>query len=91
MSENCASIDCNDKCVRFRLKESTEFVFWGDRTKVSNNLISDMKASRLLEKGCQGYLAYVMNKDVEPVDIQMIPVVREFLELFLEELPGLPP
>ena len=27
LSENCASIDCNDKCVRFRLKEDIEFVF----------------------------------------------------------------
>ena len=27
LSKNCASIDCNDKCVRFRSKEDTEFVF----------------------------------------------------------------
>ena len=55
--ENCASIDYNDKYVRFRSKEGTEFVFQGDRTKVPSNLISALKASRLLEKGCQGYLA----------------------------------
>ena len=70
---------------------NTEFVFQGDKTEVPNNLILALKATRLLEKGCQGYLVYVMNKDVKAVDIQMIPVVREFLELFPEELPGLPP
>ena len=91
LSENCASIDCNDKYVQFRLKEGIEFVFLGDRTKVSNNLILALKVSRLLEKGCQGYLTYVMNRDVKPVDIQMIFVVREFPKLFSEELPGLPP
>ena len=51
LSENCASIDCNDKCVRFRPKVGTEFVFQDDRTEVSNNLISALKASRLLNKG----------------------------------------
>ena len=90
MSKNCASIDCNDKCVRFKLKEGIEFVFQGDRTEVSNNLISTLKASRLLEKWCQGYLAYVMNRDVKSVGIQMIPVIRKFSKIFPKELSGLP-
>ena len=81
MSENYASIDCNEKYVRFRLKEGIEFIFQGDRTEVFNNLILALKASRLLEKGCQGYLAYVMNRDIKPVDIQMILVVRKFSRL----------
>ena len=91
MSKNCASIDCNDKCVRFRPREGTEFVFQGDRSEVSTNLISALKVNRLLEKGCQGYLAYVMNRDVKPIDIEMIPVIREFLETFPKKFPGLPP
>ena len=61
-----------------------------DRSEAPTNLISTLKASRLLEKGCQGYLAYVMNSDVKPVDIQMIPVVRKFLKVFPRELAGLP-
>ena len=32
-----------------------------------------------------------MNRDVKPVDIQMIPVVREFSKIFPKELPELPP
>ena len=31
-----------------------------------------------------------MNRDVKPVDIQMIPIVREFSKIFSKELPGLP-
>ena len=27
LSENDASIDCNDKCIQFRLREDIEFVF----------------------------------------------------------------
>ena len=89
--ENYVLIDCNDKCVQFRLMESIEFVFQGDRSEVSPNLILALKASRLLEKGCWGYLAYVMNIDVKPIDIQMILIVREIPKVFLKELPGLPP
>ena len=50
-----------------------------------------MKARKMLGKGCQGYLAYVLNREVEPLELQQIPVVGEFLDLFPEELPGLPP
>ena len=32
-----------------------------------------------------------MNREVEPLELQQIPVVREFLDLFPTELPGLPP
>ena len=91
MSKNCASIDCNDKYVRIRPREGIEFIFQDDRSEVSTNLISTLKASRLLEKECQGYLAYVMNRDDKPVDIQMILIVREIPKVFLKELPGLPP
>ena len=49
-----------------------------------------MKAEKLLEKGCQGYLAYVMNSEAEPIDVQKIPMVREFSDVFPKELPGLP-
>ena len=54
-------------------------------------MISVMKAEKLLQKGCQGYLAYVMNGEAEPIDVQEIPVVREFPDVFPKELPGLPP
>ena len=50
-----------------------------------------IKAKKLLRKGCQGYLAYVINKEAKPVELQQIPVVREFEDVFSKELPGLPP
>ena len=82
LSKNCASIDCNDKYVRFRPREGTEFVFQGERSDIPANLILTLKATKLLEKGCQEYLMYIMNKDVEPIDVRMILVVGEFPEVF---------
>ena len=69
LSKNYAFINCNDKCVWFRPREGTDFVFQGDNSEVPINLILTLKASRLLERGCQGYLAHVMNRDVEPIDV----------------------
>ena len=55
-------------------------------------MISVIKACKMLASGCVGYLVSVISttKEVmlEPKDV---PVVREFLNVFPEDLPGLPP
>jgi hypothetical protein len=38
-----------------------------------------------------GYLAYILNSDDEGPRLKDIPVVKEFPNVFPEELPGLPP
>ena len=51
-----------------------------------------MKARRLLDSGCIGYLASVVDAELEQkLEPKNVPVVLEFLEVFPEELPGLPP
>ncbi|XP_070660571.1 uncharacterized protein [Malus domestica] len=58
---------------------------------VRHGIISAMKAKRLLSKGYQGYLAYVVLNDDTPSSVEDVPVVRYFPDVFLEDLPGLPP
>ncbi|XP_073267141.1 uncharacterized protein [Populus alba] len=41
-------------------------------------------------KGCIGYLAYILNSDDEGPRLKDILVVKEFPDVFPEELPGLP-
>ena len=50
-----------------------------------------MEANVLLRKGCQGFLAYVIDTEKSEVKLDDIPIVREFPDVFPEELPGLPP
>ena len=51
-----------------------------------------MKAKKLICKRCVGYLATIVDtaieKSLEPKDIS---IVNEFLDVFPEDLPGLPP
>ena len=53
-------------------------------------MISAFRAKRLLRKGCQGYLAHVVDTRKEVLKLDDIPVVREFLDVFLEDLLGIP-
>ncbi|XP_070019631.1 uncharacterized protein [Nicotiana sylvestris] len=48
-------------------------------------------AQRLLKKGCLGLLAIVNDTIKEIISIENVPVVREFSDVFPEDLLGLPP
>ena len=50
-----------------------------------------MRAKKLLASGCMGYLATIVNKSVEAKgNVEDVPIVRDFVDVFPEELPGLP-
>ncbi|XP_070049930.1 uncharacterized protein [Nicotiana tomentosiformis] len=63
----------------------------GLSVSISNRVISFMKARHMVEKGCLSYLAYVQDTIVESPAIDSVPVVGEFSDLFLSDLPGMPP
>ncbi|GJY21965.1 putative reverse transcriptase domain-containing protein [Tanacetum coccineum] len=48
-------------------------------------------ARTLISHGCQGFLASVMDTSLESPNIENLSVVREFADVFPDELPGLPP
>jgi hypothetical protein len=50
-----------------------------------------MTAQKLIRKGCPVYLAYVRETKKGSVELANIPIVREYPDIFPEELPGLPP
>ncbi|GKG30802.1 putative reverse transcriptase domain-containing protein, partial [Tanacetum coccineum] len=59
------------------------------------NIISCTRTQKYIEKGCQVYLARVTSKKAEDKSeekrLEDMPIVREFLEVFPDDLPGLPP
>uniref|UniRef100_A0A2N9EEP8 RNA-directed DNA polymerase n=1 Tax=Fagus sylvatica TaxID=28930 RepID=A0A2N9EEP8_FAGSY len=86
-----ASVDCFEKEVVFRPPGELEFRFKGSRLPSLPHMISALRANRLLRKGCRGFLASVVDLQKKELEIEDIPVVREFLDVFPEDLPGLPP
>ena len=76
--------------VVFQPPGSVKFVFASFKEKTSIPFISTMKARRLLNGGCIGYLANVINTGAEPkFKPKDMPVVSEFLQVFPEDLLGL--
>ena len=53
-------------------------------------MISTLRASSLLRKGCQGFLAYVVNEEND-LELESIPIVWNYPDVFLDDLPSLPP
>nr|GEU56588.1 hypothetical protein [Tanacetum cinerariifolium] len=64
-------------------------------SKSKLNIISCAKTQKYIEKGCQVYLAQVASKKVEDKSkekrLEDVSIVREFLKVFPEDFPGLPP
>ncbi|KAG8478562.1 hypothetical protein CXB51_028470 [Gossypium anomalum] len=54
-------------------------------------VISSMLAQKYVKKGCEAYLAYVLDSKESEKKLELVPVVCEYSDVFLEELPGLPP
>ena len=49
-----------------------------------------MQARRFIIKGYEAFLALILDSKRGQVDVEKIPVVRDFPDVFLEELPSIP-
>ncbi|GJY43376.1 putative reverse transcriptase domain-containing protein [Tanacetum coccineum] len=93
-----AVIVCDEKLVQIPYGNET-LIFHGNE---SNNgresrltIISCSKAQEYMAKGCQIFLAQISAKKEEDKSegkkLKDVPIVRDFPEVFPEDLPGLPP
>jgi hypothetical protein len=91
LSNNHAIIDCHNKEIIFRLTADFEFKFVRTKVDATPQLISATQAKQLLLEGCQVYLTCLKELPQEERKMEEIPVVQEFLDLFPEDFPRLPP
>ncbi|KAK1427857.1 hypothetical protein QVD17_16555 [Tagetes erecta] len=86
-----AEIICNEKLVRLPLPSGEILSVQGETSGSVVGIISCIKAQKCLRKGHVSFLAMVSKKSSDEVRIENIPIVRDYPEVFPEELPGLPP
>ncbi|KAE8657488.1 Ribosomal protein S8 family protein isoform 1 [Hibiscus syriacus] len=79
------------KRVTLRSPEGVDVVVFSEGWNPLANVISVMSAKKLLLQGYQGFIANVLDIRTKEKGIEGIPIVREFLDVFPVELPGLPP
>ena len=61
LSKQRAIIDCDKKIVVLRCSYQSEMIVHGVRSGSMSNVISAMQARRLLRKGCEAFLALVLD------------------------------
>ncbi|KAL0544913.1 hypothetical protein IC582_020043 [Cucumis melo] len=91
LAANHASIDCSRKEVTFNPPSMASFKFKGGGSRSWPQVISAIRASKLLSQGTWGILARVVDTREVEVSLSSEPVVRDYPDVFPEELPGLPP
>ncbi|GJZ96997.1 reverse transcriptase domain-containing protein [Tanacetum coccineum] len=96
LSKYHALIDCTEKIVRISWGNET-LIIQGDESnkgsKTRLNIISCTKTHKYLLKGHHVFLAHVTTKEtkdkLEEKRFEEVPIVRDFPEVFPEDLPGL--
>ncbi|KAL0544475.1 hypothetical protein IC582_019591 [Cucumis melo] len=91
LAANHANIDCLRKEVTFNPPSMASFKFKGGGSKSLPQVISAIRASKLLSQGTWGILASLVDTREVDVSLSSKPVVRDYPDVFPEELPGLPP
>ncbi|GJR36465.1 putative reverse transcriptase domain-containing protein [Tanacetum coccineum] len=91
-----ALIVCDEKVVRIPYRNEVLIIRGDDYGNGSKlNIISYTRTHKYIQKGYQVYLAQVTSKKTEDKSeekrLEDVPIIREFPEVFLDDLPGLPP
>ena len=85
LSQHQVVVDCKMKRVTLRTPGGEEVTFIGDKSNHLSNVISAVIARTMVRKGCEAYLAYVIDtKKVEP-SLSDIPTVYYYPYVFPEE------
>ncbi|KAL5540690.1 hypothetical protein UlMin_043342 [Ulmus minor] len=92
LSKYNATIHCKKRKVVFEPHGKEKFELIGDPKQSRTPMISAIKAFKLLANGCEGFLASIVDNCEDgrsrPEDVL---VVKDYLEVFPEDLLGLPP
>ena len=91
LSRYHATVDCYRKEVRFYRLGETEVVFCGLRKILPTSTVTSIRATKMLQKSYQGYLTFSIEVRDSGSQLEDIPVVREFPDVFPKDLLGIPP
>ena len=88
LSLHQADIKRFGKAVHLNLPINEPLVICGDKSSTNLRISSCIQAQKRLRKEYQAFLAHTVEASQEEQDIKNIPELRDFQELFPEELQG---
>jgi len=90
LSQYDVRVFCREKKILILREDLPDVVIRGLRGR-GRIMVSAVKAQRLIQQGCRAYVATLVVSDSESRSLEDIEVVREFADVFPEDIPGLPP
>ncbi|XP_073118603.1 uncharacterized protein [Henckelia pumila] len=92
MTKNAVVIDFQQRSVMVIPEGEEPFLFEATRSLKRTQLISLMQAKKLVQDGCEAFLANVSLTELPArPDILEVDVFRDFEDVFLDEVAGIPP
>ncbi|GJY52818.1 reverse transcriptase domain-containing protein [Tanacetum coccineum] len=97
MAEHRVEVVYYKKCIRVPYRNDM-LTIQGKRSGIKSEsrleVISSIRTQKYIDQGCQVFLIQMMKEEETEIPerrINDVPVVRDFPEVFPEDLPGLPP
>ncbi|GJR95207.1 putative reverse transcriptase domain-containing protein [Tanacetum coccineum] len=97
MAEHRAEVMCYEKYIRVPYRNDM-LIIQGERSGIKSEsrleVISSIRIQKYIDQGCQVFLIQMMKEEKTEISkrrIEDVPVVRDFPEVFPEDLLGLPP
>ncbi|GKA98439.1 putative reverse transcriptase domain-containing protein [Tanacetum coccineum] len=90
LAERDAVIVCGKKVVRMPCGNKT-LIVEGDKGPSRLKVVSCIKAHKYNERGCQMFVAHVTKKKSKEKCLEDVPIIRDFPEVFPDDLQRLPP
>ena len=91
LSKHNDYVRCREKLVTFDRPGRPAITFQGERRILQNSIISANRTTKLLQKGCVGFIAHVVMQGEPSLCARDVPGVDEFTDVFPEDFPRLPP
>ncbi|XP_073313505.1 uncharacterized protein [Primulina huaijiensis] len=89
---NGTTIDFRWRSVSIRPSNGKAFIFEATQNNQMPHIISCMRAKKLIQKGCQGFLACIVSSpNTHSRSIEDVEVVKDFPGVFLEDVSGILP
>ncbi|GKC65080.1 putative reverse transcriptase domain-containing protein, partial [Tanacetum coccineum] len=85
-----ALIVCGKKEVHIPVKDKM-LVVKGNCDESRLKVVSCIKVRKYIERGCHLFVAHVTEKEPQEKCLKDVPIIRDFPEVFPNDLPGLPP